>query len=498
MVKATWGVYVDWENDGDVTGTGENVTARVLNEPGVVFERGRDQIRALAPPMAGRCEFVLNNASKDYSVEYASGPLYGNLLPGREIAINTTSPVLATQWVGRVDDLQQEPFLKGGGRVRIPGLGMLARLKGIPVWVDLQENITTSAALALLFAEAGLAGSAYTLLDTGQTTLTAWWCAGDDAFDMLRKLLAAEGPGSAIYEQADGRIAFHSRHYRLLTARSTTSQVTFGNASTEPKHSLPFSYQPNLKDVVNSVTVAAAALSYDRDELRDLATIPVVPAVTLAPAGVAVISVVLDAPADLESTPGFYESPNLTLDGVAVGAYSATYDQATGLLFTLTITSAASYTFTFDAVVIRGYPSVSTALLVPQTVDASASQAKYGTRGLPGGFSPWPYITAVAAQELANSVVVNYREPRATVSVTIANANSTRLTQQLTREISDRVTVVESQTGLNAAMFVERIRHEVREGGRFHRTTFGCEKVGAYDDYFVFDVDNFDGESFGF
>ena len=41
-----------------------------------------------------------------------------------------------------MDDLQQEPFLKGGGRVRVPGLGMLARLKGIPVWVDLQEDIT--------------------------------------------------------------------------------------------------------------------------------------------------------------------------------------------------------------------------------------------------------------------------------------------------------------------------------------------------------------------
>jgi hypothetical protein len=47
-------------------------------------------------------------------------------------------------------------------------------------------------------------------------------------------------------------------------------------------------------------------------------------------------------------------------------------------------------------------------------------------------------------------------------------------------------------------MFVERIRHEVREGGRFHRTTFGCEQVGPHDDYFLFDADNFDDEAFGF
>ena len=64
--------------------------------------------------------------------------------------------------------------------------------------------------------------------------------------------------------------------------------------------------------------------------------------------------------------------------------------------------------------------------------------------------------------------------------------------------MSDRITVQESQTGIAGDVYIERIRHAVRAGGRFHSTTFGCEKAAAYDDWFVFDTDNFDAESFGF
>jgi hypothetical protein len=488
MAAATWKIEVDWNNDGDWGDTGEDVTARVLNNPGLVFERGRDQVRSLAPPMAGRGEFALNNASKDYSVEYASGPLYGNLLPGRAVRFRTTAPSAATLWAGQVDDIRQEPFLKGGGRVSIPALGKLAKLKGVPVWINVQENITTSAALALLFAEAGLAAGEYTILDTGQTTLTAWWCAGDDAFDMLRQLLAAEGPGAAIYEQADGKIAFHSRHYRLLTARSTTSQVTFGNAGTEPKHSPPFTYQPNLKDVVNSAHLDVATLSFSAS-LSLLATWTFDSPPTFGPGESRDYTFVLDAPAtDFDADliiPYFF-------------ANSLSYSAGYGPTVTVTVTSSNSGYESFSGIQLYGKTLQPGTARIEQTVDAAASRAKYGVRGLPGGFDPWPYLAESAAQGLVDSVVINYQEPRATVGVTIANANSTRLTQQLTREIGDRVTVVEDQTGLNAAMYIERIRHEVRAGGRFHRTTFGCEQVGPHDEYFIFDADNFDDEAFGF
>lgn len=500
MVKATWAIEIDWNNDLDFSDTGEVVTSRVLNEPGIVTVRGRDQVRALAPPMAGRCDVALNNASKDYSPDYTGGPLYGNLLPGRAIRIRTSSPSATDIWRGHLDDLPQEPFARGGGRVRVPGLGTLARLKGVAVSTALYTNIATSTAFGHVCAAAGLAASEYSALDTGKTTLAYWWCAEDDAFAMLLRILAAEGPGAAIYERGDGVIAFHSRHYRLLTSRSATSQATFGNAATEPRHSPPFGYEPNLKGVVNSASVAVSTLAF-AGTLSDLQTFALDPPVTLNPSQSVDIPVLLSAVANIETIPlgsGFIEIPTLTFDDQS-GAYSATANRVSGQAFVLTVTSAATFAFTFSAVTIRGYASTTTSRRIASTVDTSASRAKYGVRSLPTSYSPWPYITATQALDLANSAVSAYQEPRATIAVTVHNANATRLAQQLARDISDRITVQESQTGIGGDVFIEQVRHEVREGGRFHRTTFGCEKVNAaYDDWFIFDADNFDDESFGF
>lgn len=490
MAAATWVAEVSWNNDSDFSDTGEDVTARVLNEPGIVMERGRDQLRALSPPMAGRAEFALNNASKDYSIEYASGPLYGNLLPGRPVRVRTTAPSAATLWAGHLDDVQQEPFLRGGGRVRLPCLGKLARLKGTRVTTafHLGDGLTTSAAIVEVLAAAGLTASDYTMLDTGKTVLAAWWCSDGDAFEMLRRLLDAEGPGAAIYEQADGKIAFHSRHYRLLTARSTTSQVTFGNGTTEPKHSPPFAYQPNLKDIANSAAVTVATLIDDGDFTSPVVDITFDEEVFLPLGASLEVEFVLDEPIR-DAVGGGRTEP-------AIVAHDAVLDVTVGTRFVLTITANPT-AITLSGARLGGYPYSTERRVIRHAADTAASQAKYGVREA-SGFNPWPYLATATAQDLANAVATVYQEPNPTVTVTIANANSTRLTQQLTREVSDRVTVVESQTGLNAQMYIERIRHEVREGGRFHRTTFGCEKVGNHDDWFIFDVDNFDDESFGF
>lgn len=483
MPGASWTIEIDWNNDGDWSDTGEDVTARVLNRPGIVMERGRDQVRALAPPMAGRGEFALDNTSGDYSPANTGSPLYGNLLPGRAVRVRSTTIVGGTVWRGTLDDLPQEPFAAGGGRVRAPALGTLAKLKGVAVWTELHSNTQTSDAFAAVCAAAGLAASEYSALDTGQTTLTHWWCAGDDAFAMLVKILAAEGPGAAIYEQGDGTIRFHSRHYRLLTSRCTTAQATFGDGATEPKHSPPFAYQPNLKNVVNGAALETRVLTL-AGAATDLQTFTLDPAVTLYPSESVDIPIQLSAVADWESTPGNMETPDLTFEG-ASGAYSTTADRLSGQAFTLTVTSAATFPITFSAVTIRGYASTTTTVPVANTVDTSASQARYGARSLPSGWTPWPYIDAATARAFCNAIVTSYQEPRATVAVTVKGANTTRLTQMLSREISDRIAVDESQTGFSGDVYIERIRHDIREGGRFHTTTFGCEEAGPHGDWYV-------------
>jgi len=52
-------VGIDWNDDADYSDTGEDVSTRVLANPGIAIDRGRDQVRSLAPPMAGAATFDL-------------------------------------------------------------------------------------------------------------------------------------------------------------------------------------------------------------------------------------------------------------------------------------------------------------------------------------------------------------------------------------------------------------------------------------------------------
>src|SRR5688572_620244 len=78
---------IDWSGDGDFADAGEDVSARVRVEPGIQTTRGRDQLRSLAPPMAGQLTAELDNTSRDYSPENGSSPLAGNLVPGRTVRV---------------------------------------------------------------------------------------------------------------------------------------------------------------------------------------------------------------------------------------------------------------------------------------------------------------------------------------------------------------------------------------------------------------------------
>lgn len=489
MTKAAIAVSVDWNGDGDWSDTGETVTTRVLHNPGIVVERGRDQIRALAPPMAGQCNFSLNNQSKDYSPENASSPLYGNLIPGRAIKITANGSDL---WRGYVDDLPQQPRLRGGS-VQVPGLGTLAKLKGTLINSYLYTNITTDVAFAHVCRLAGLTLTThYTALDTGKTTLTAWWCNQSDAFAMLVSILAAEGPGAAIYESPSGVITFHSRHYRLLTSRCTTSQATFGNANTEPKHSPPFGYEPNLKGVVNqcAITVGTATAASPTVVYTWAGSVQVIAGQTT------VFPISLTAPAVTFSASFTFSGGGLTYAFKSETGLSA----ASGAYVELRVDNASStgQPATVTGISVTATPYTLTSETVSNSVDTSASQAKYGLKKLGSNWTPWPYISPLVGRDFCNAIVNAYQEPRSTVTVTVKNANSTRLTQQLAREVSDRITVQESQTGISGDVYIERIKHTITEGGLFHTTELGCEKAGSYADWFRFNVSSFNTGRFGF
>jgi hypothetical protein len=76
------------------------------------------------------------------------------------------------------------------------------------------------------------------------------------------------------------------------------------------------------------------------------------------------------------------------------------------------------------------------------------------------------------AQEYATYFLGKFKEPRAELSMGIMNQDSATLTQILSREISDRITVVNTKLGINADYFIDYMEHDISMSGLLHTTTY--------------------------
>ncbi len=468
-----WRVLVDWDADGDWYDQGSEVTPRVRGRQGIKLVRGRDQVRALAPPMAGSLALVLDNTSRDYSPETPASPLAGYLIPGRPVRVERDQGANRYYlFAGRVDGLIQHPE-PGVRTVEIRALGALSRLKGVKLSTPLYQDVRTDQALGYLLDAAGVEAS-LRVLDVGRTTLAWWWLDAEDALEAAVALVNTEGPGASLYEDGQGRIRFESRHYRLLTPRSTTSQATIRDAGLEPLHSQPFAYDPGLKSIVNECVVDVRVRS-----AKSLGAIwSLGEAVSLAPDETRRFVVRHGEGDPFLGAVNPVAGVDYTLTAGSLA--SATLDRTSGASATLTLTAGAGGASLTGLQVRAQLVSVDSSTRIRNTIDTAASQQRYGVRSYK--LATRAEIPANAAQDFADAVVSRYREPRPTVLVTLRGDEPARVEQALAREVSDRITVVEAQTGLNADCWVERVERVISETGQVE-ARFGCEK--ATDDQYA-------------
>ena len=648
---------VDWNNDGDYVDTGEDVTARVRGNRGFSATRGRDQIRELAPPMAGFSSKRLDNTSRDYSPENASSPLAGNLVPGRSMralatrhndtfdraddaaalgtpdvgnaytvasgtwgisankAYNVTdtdgntvytdvgtpdavmqatirgtlnhatiyrvpllmfrrgdannhlrvelrngavdlkkmdggvvstlataaqttaddtdytvrvllegnvihvavdgtlrithtlsggdtkyagstytgfgmrllksgAPAVAARWdnlrvytaiaTTRLDGLPQVPD-RGKRYVEVTGLGTLSRLRGQRASTALYQNITTDVALGHVLNAIGMTDTALRSFETGKTTLLWWWLDDDDAFDALAELLATEGPGAAIFEDGRGRIVFQNRHHRVTNSRSTSSQGTFSDTGSEPLFITPFHYDPGLHNIINECVVDVTTRSAKATSV----VWTLGQTVALAPNESRKYIARNDAPFTAAITPA--SGTDYTVSAGSLSSVSL--DRTSGQSVTVTLTAGASGATVTGLQLRAQLVSTDYTTRIANTIDTSTSKGKYGTRTFT--FDTRQEIAVNEAQDFANAIVRAYQEPRATITFAISATTKERADQAMQREISDRVTVVEAQTGLNDAAYIDQVRHIARQAGGLHHAVFGCEKVVDESTYAV-------------
>lgn len=79
-------------------------------------------------------------------------------------------------------------------------------------------------------------------------------------------------------------------------------------------------------------------------------------------------------------------------------------------------------------------------------------------------------------RDMLKSIVANLKDPTPFVEMTAVGDSDAKLTQILTLTMSDRVEIIVTALGMDAEFHVEKVRHEIAEGG-IHYCTYSLGKV---------------------
>jgi hypothetical protein len=476
-MPATYRLYVDWLDNGFADTGVDDVTARTLDErQQVTIRYGRDQARQFSPTSPGEAGFMLDNRSRDYSPENTSSPVAGFVAPGRPVKFEATvGATTTTLYTGYLDGLEIKPGINDQS-VPATCLDALGRMRGVQVTTPLYQAVKTGEAIGYLLDAIGWPADLRDL-DAGVSVLPFWWLDATDAFDALTALADSEGPAALITVDGLGRIVFRDRHHRLTRTESLDVQSTWLSSGVEPCISDPVTYNHGWKEIVNAVSadVQLRTIAVSVSQVwssQGLITVPAGTPVT--------VTAQASSPFVGAVTPVVGTDYTVVSGAVTVGI-SRTSGQST----VITLTSAGGAVV--QDLSFRAQAITSTTITV--TVEDAPSIARYGRKSMSDGRLPtWtnPYDTLAILQ-----LIVGRRAERLpTVMVTMKGAGSPlRLAECLGRNLSDRVHLTESLTGLDADMFVEQITHTIGQGGREHVTTFGLEKIPAVvSTPFTFDV----------
>lgn len=489
-------VYIDWDDNGDYADTYDEVTADVRVSPSLSVQRGKDSSRARAYPAVPAADFELDNVERLYSAENAGSDLYQLVIPDRPIKIEATyGPVtnydepgvgydegipwdgLRTRGIltGLIEEPRQLPARQKRA-VGISALGSMARLRGVTVSTPLYTSIRTDTAFGYLLDAAGWpAGDR--VISTGDTTLSYWWLDSANAWDAAVALLEAEGAGASLYEDGQGRIHFENRNYRLTTTRSTTSQATYDETITGATDLgfTDFSYEPNWREVYNSITlnlksraVGSTAKVWEYGAVLSLA---------------ANETKIVYAELRGEDPVSSYTNLTVTTDYVVTAgslvSVTTAWPSANLGMFTF-VAGASGATVAGPASATTG-PQARAARLsetssqrITQTV--SGSTLLSSTRTLDLTPTSGVIHSAAGAQSLVDAAVTYYRDPRPTISIGLAGSSVAMAQECCDREISDRITIQESQTGFEGDVWIEQIIWRL-DSGALIRAGFVCSRV---------------------
>ena len=507
-MAGSYTVLVDWNNDGDFTDSGDDITSDVLS---LSWERGRDYASQLqGRSVAGKLSAVLVNTGGKYSPSNTSSALTGNILPGRTVKVQAgsgsfpyTFPVAfndGVRWQGKLDRILPAPAAEGVKTATLTAFGTLGYLNQFETQLASQTNRRTDQAVGDILDDVGWTESDDRDLDTGKTTISRFWISGKKAIDALR--LVEEAEAGFLLESKSGQIAFQNRHHRITQTASTTSQATFSDADGAAHTFVEVDQDDPLGTIVNHVE--ATARTFDTASVAVLWTHPETGSAspTLAPGEAKTFEAEFPNPdaansameVDAWTTPAATTDyllnsasggggTNLTSDITVTQTKAA---ERMAITFTNSVTGSDGYLTKLQA---RGTAVSTKNPCIVRAIDTT-SQGIYGERKYVAKTQFIP--TTSEAQDWCEYQVAIFASPTNILTMTIPASTSGNIGQVLGRDISDRVTVTatnDAKLGISADFFIESERHQVSEGGQQHVAVWQLSPAsGGYSQFWVLGV----------
>tara|TARA_Y100000310_G_scaffold71156_1_gene66994 strand:- start:28 stop:1575 length:1548 start_codon:yes stop_codon:yes gene_type:complete len=511
MVLATYTLRVDWDNNDILTGTGEDVTARLME---LEWWRGRDYPSQLTGrSIGGKLRATLLNTSKDYSSFNTLSPIAGNIVPGRKVRLDGgsgsfpyTFPIVFNDkphFVGFLDSLEPIPDIHGRNVAELVAIGPLAYLNEKEVQLAMATSKATGTAIGDILDDTGWPSGDRTL-DTGQTTMDRFWVDRQKTIAALR--LVEETEGGFIYEGKDGKIVFQDRHARLKSPH-TTSQATFSDASGAARSYMampqldPFAFIFNeFEATIQTYTVASIATLW-----------------TLSESGSSSPKL---APGESRDFWAVHPTPDSATNVIAVDAWTTPAentdyeansasdgngtDHSADLTVTvskfsesmkISITNGAAVAVFITLLQARG-TAVTRDDPVKMISEDTTSQTAYGERTFPSRSRFIPNTTE--GKDWADFNLSIYKDPIPLLRMRVnGNRDHNNLVEVLTRDIGDRVTIVatgDAGLGINEDFFIESEHHLVDEN-RHHWAEWTLSPADGYSNFWILDTSKLDTET---
>lgn len=493
LALAAYSYYVDWDNNGNFTGTYDDVTAYVLSAQ---WEYGVDWSSTPGRSKIGACRIKLDNSDGRFSSYNTASPLNTPaqlIFPGRPVKVTMTiAPAAAvTMWYGYLESILPSPgIIVGVSTAELLAYGPLSQISDTEVHLALQTNHDTGA-LVTHILNAAYYSATLRDIDTGLSTLSKFFVLRDsDAISVLHELEDAEC--GLIRETKDGKIAFEARDHRIVH-HGSPAPTTFGSgglymwnlSQEDPLNGICNAIQTDVRTFNVSDTMQLACIVDVRNELGG-AAIPIAgaggtrtvrievptansPSYVLAVSSWGMVTYEANTLADISGT-------DIT---ASVSASKTEYADRMEIVFTNA--GAAGYIVVLKVdgtAIVEGDPIPVKAEDGP-TTDGATSQGKYRIRNYP---SPSRWLTDIdVAEDYCAHLLALYKDPvpRITFDV-MANYDAAHLAKVQALDVSDRIhvdaTAAIYSLGIDQDFFVEHIRHKV-DSASLHTVEYQCRTV---------------------